>query len=76
MLSGYLTKERVIMLLFDLFAAAQIKLFVVADGAKPNMKSRKTTEAQWKEAEKKESQLLQKFRETVESCCQCFYGKD
>ena len=33
MISEYLTKEGVIMLLFDLFAAAEIRLFVVADGA-------------------------------------------
>ena len=45
MISDYLTKERVILFLLDLFTTAQIKLFVVADGAKPNMKSCKTTEA-------------------------------
>lgn len=76
MISDYLTKERVILFLLDLFTTAQIKLFVVADGAKPNMKSCKTTEAQWDEAERKESQLLQRLQETVESCCQQFYNQN
>lgn len=73
--SEYLTKERVILLMLDLFAAAHIKLFVVADGAQPNTKLASITKTQWDEAEETEQKLFRRLEETSQGCFRYFYNK-